>query len=201
MEWLPSLLPVTVVAAITLFVLKEVLEFIKRWRADRRRSHAFRTLLARECEVNHWAHWRLEGTLREIHEDEERGVKADYVATELPGGDALWRRTRPGGEYSGGGLPDARTDLMSKLMVDVATLDKKLFVPLEAAYDSLITMRHIRASLIRFVSSEDEEDQMHLQGFPEYGLGELEGVKEDLDRLYRECTGRSLTDSDKRVRG
>jgi hypothetical protein len=33
---------------------------------------------------------------------------------------------------------------------------------------------------------------MHLKGFPENGLSELEGVKEDLDRLYRECTGRPL---------
>ncbi|EPB8478530.1 hypothetical protein ACRTIQ_004408 [Escherichia coli] len=201
MDWLPSLLPVTVVVAIALFVLKEVLEFIKRWRADRRKAHAFRTLLARECEVNHWAHWMLQETLREVHDDHEKGVKAQYVARELPGGDALWRRTDPDGGYSGGGLPDARTDLMSKLMVEVATLDKKLFTPLEAAYDSLINMRHIRASLLRFVTSEEEEDQMHFEGFPEYGLSELDGVKEDLDKLYRECTGRSLDRRDMRVRG
>ncbi|UTJ49784.1 hypothetical protein NLZ15_22695 (plasmid) [Atlantibacter subterranea] len=201
MDWLPSLLPITVVAAIALFALKEVLEFIRRRSADRRKSHAFRTLLARECEVNHWAHWRLQETLREIHEDHEKGVKATYTATELPGGDALWRRTDQGGGYSGGGLPDARTDLISKIMVDVATMDKKLFTPLENAYDSLIEMRHIRASLLRFVSSKDEEDQMHLQGFPEYGLSELEGVKEDLDKLYLECTGRSIDRTDMRVRG
>jgi hypothetical protein len=201
MEWLPSILPVTVVAAIALFVLKEIVEFIKRWRADRRKGHAFRTLLARECEVNHWAQWRLEETLREIHDDHEKGIKANYVAKELPGGDALWRRSAPDDGYSGGGLPDARTDLMSKLMVDVATLDKKLFTPLEAAYGSLITMRHVRASLLRFVTSKEEVDQMHFEGFPEYGLSELEAVKEDLDKLYRECTGRPLTSSDKRVRG
>ncbi|MGO4389230.1 hypothetical protein AB4Y85_17015 [Microvirga sp. 2YAF29] len=201
MDWLPSLLPVTVVVAISLFVLKEVLEFIKRRRADRRKGQAFRTLLARECEVNHWAQWRLEVTLREVHGDHEEGIEAEYIAKELPGGDALWRRKDPDGGYSGGGLPDARTDLMSKLMVEIATIDKKLFTPLEDAYDSLITMRHIRASLLMFVTSKEEEDQMHFEDFPEYGLSELEGVKEDLDKLYRECTGRPLTGSDKRVRG
>jgi hypothetical protein len=67
MEWLPSILPVTVVAAITLFVLKEVLEFIKRWRADRRKGQAYRKVLARECELNLWAQWRLKETLREIN--------------------------------------------------------------------------------------------------------------------------------------
>jgi hypothetical protein len=42
---------------------------------------------------------------------------------------------------------------------------------------------------------------MHLEGFPEYGLSELEGVKGDLDRLYRQCTGRPIDKADKRVRG
>jgi hypothetical protein len=200
MEWLPSLLPVTVLAAIALFVLKEVVEFIKRWRADRRKNHAFRTLLASECEVNHWAHFSLYETLRQIEDDHEKGRRVEYVIKVLQGGDAQWRRNEPGG-YSGGSLPDARTDLMSKIMIDVATLDKKLFTRLEAAYDSLIEMRHIRASLIQFVTSDDEHDQMHLQGFPEYALGELDGVLDDLDKLYQECTGRALTPADRRVRG
>jgi hypothetical protein len=62
-------------------------------------------------------------------------------------------------------------------------------------------MRHVRASLIQFVHGETEEDRMHLEGFPEYGLSELEGVKDNLDRLYRQCTGRSIDKADKRVRG
>lgn len=86
-------------------------------------------------------------------------------------------------------------------MVDVATLDQKLFSPLEDAYDSLITMRHVRSSLIQFITGENEEDRMHLEGFPAYGLSELEGVKEDRDKLYRECTGRPVTGARKRVRG
>ena len=57
-------------------------------------------------------------------------------------------------------------------------------------------MRHIRASLLRFITSKEEKDQMHFEDFPEYGLNELEGVKEALDKLYRECTGqRPLTGS------
>jgi hypothetical protein len=47
-----------------------------------------------------------------------------YIARELPVGDAQWRRNGPGGEYSGGSLPDAGTDLMSKITIDVATMDK-----------------------------------------------------------------------------
>ena len=57
------------------------------------------------------------------------------------------------------------------------------------------------ASLIQFVTGETEEDRMHLEGIPEYGLSELEGVKDDLDKLYRQCAGRPIDKADKRVRG
>jgi hypothetical protein len=177
-----------------------VLEFIKRWRADRRKGQAYRRLLARECELNLWPQWRLEETLREIQHDAERGVKAEYTIRTLPNGDVEWRRSA-GAEYASGTLSDARTDLMSKIMVDVATLDQQLFRSLEDAYNSLITMRHVRASLIQFVTGKTEEDRMHLEGFPEYGLSELEGVKGDLDWLYRQCTGHPIDKVDKRVRG
>jgi hypothetical protein len=177
-----------------------VLEFIKRWRADRRKGQAYRRLLARECELNLWPQWRLEETLREIQHDAERGVKAEYTIRTLPNGDVEWRRSA-GAEYASGTLSDARTDLMSKIMVDVATLDQQLFRSLEDAYNSLITMRHVRASLIQFVTGKTEEDRMHLEGFPEYGLSELEGVKGDLDWLYRQCTGHPIDKADKRVRG
>jgi hypothetical protein len=147
-------------------VLKEVPEFIKRWRADRRKGKAYRKILARKCELNLWTHWRLEETLREIQQDAERGVKAEYTIRTLPNGDVEWRRSA-GAEYGGGTLSDACTELMSKIMADVATLKEKLFRPLEDAYDSLITMRHVRASLIQFVTGEKEGDRMHLEGISE----------------------------------
>jgi hypothetical protein len=66
MEFLTPLLPVTVIAAIALFALKEVLETIRRRQADARRGQAFRTLLARECEINHWVQKSLLSTLKSI---------------------------------------------------------------------------------------------------------------------------------------
>lgn len=78
MERLAPLFPVTVVAAVVLFVAREVVEDIKRRRANARKGRAFRTLLARECELNHLAHKRLTEALLKIQEAFRDGVAADY---------------------------------------------------------------------------------------------------------------------------
>jgi hypothetical protein len=89
-------------------------------------------------------------------------------------------------------LPDARTDLMSKVMPDVATLDQSLLVCLEAAYDSAINLRHVRESLVHFIESDDEDDKATFRMFSECRLRELPDLLADWEKLYQECTGAEL---------
>jgi hypothetical protein len=192
MDWFASLLPATVVAAIALFFVKEVVEGIRRWRADARKGRAFRTLLARECELNHWTYKRLKEALLAIQEDFEKGLAAEYSIKRPNSEEVVFRQEHDGRLRSESTLPDARTDLMSKVMLDVATLDKSLLASLEAAYDSAINMRHVRNSLMRFIESNEEDLKKFFRGFPEYGLGQLEEILADLDKLYKECTGKEL---------
>lgn len=91
-------------------------------------------------------------------------------------------------------LPDAYTEVMNKVMLDVAALDHKLFAALEDAYDATINMRYVRNSFINHVESgEDDFEKSFFDSFPSYGLRQLTDVLVDLEHLYRECTGEELT--------
>lgn len=189
MDWLPPLLPITVIAAVLLFFLKELLEWTRRRRADAREARAFRVLLARECELNYWAYSRLKQTLRTIksglaHDESENFAisKGDYTGIRFEHN--LNDNSR--GSWP---LPDFHTEVMDKIVLDVATLDKALYSNLEQAYGAVANLKHVRQSLIAFVSSEDDQDKAHLEAFPEYGLRELSRALADLKALYRTCTG------------
>lgn len=191
MEWLTQLLPATVIAAIVLFLVKETVESVRRWRADARKGRAFRVLLARECELNNWACRRLKETLITIKGDFDEKNAVQYAIKRLKSGEVVfrWASEATWGEWP---LPDARVDLMSKLMLDVASLDQALFIVLEAAHDSVIELRHVREGLIRHIESEDEHQKNFFEAFPEYGLGEIDDILEHLNTLYQECTGKPL---------
>ena len=65
------LLPITitVVSAIVLFVIKEILDFIKIRRSDGRKRVAIRTLITKECEVNYDITRAIEDILRALLTD------------------------------------------------------------------------------------------------------------------------------------
>jgi hypothetical protein len=53
-------------------------------------------------------------------------------------------------------------------------------------------MRHVRDALTHYIESKDENERVLLNAFLHYGVSQLESVLVDLDRLYRECTGKEL---------
>ena len=61
-----NVIPVAVVAAVIIFLAKEVLEAIRRWRSNNRKLHAIRKFLAAECERNNFSINRLLSQLTEI---------------------------------------------------------------------------------------------------------------------------------------
>jgi hypothetical protein len=191
-------LPVTENAAVAVFVLKRAVEGFKRWRADVRKRRAFRLLLARECELNHWAHKSLTDVLTAIQDELARGDLGEYSIERRVSGEIVFRQQR-GKTWSAWALPDVHTDLMSKVMLDVAALDQSLFVYLEAAYDSAINLRHVRESLVHFVESDDEDDKWLFRAFPGYGLRELPDLLADLEKLYQRCMGTELKAAQARI--
>jgi hypothetical protein len=190
MQW-TSLIPITVVAAFFLFVIKEMVEWLKRWRADKRKVVAIKILLARECELNKWTLLKVREAIKDIKETFEEKDGAEYSIQRTPPDKITFRETIEG-ESGSWPLTPTYTDLMSKQILDIAILDKKLFADLEGAYDAVLEMRHVREMLINYLESENEIDRIHFEAFPEYALGELDDTEESLERLYKACTGKPL---------
>ena len=197
MEWISALLPVTVIVAVGLFILKEILEWVRRWRADGRKVKAFKTLLARECELNNWAHKRIKDAIANIQENFENNASYNYSIKKRDSGEIIFEeRNEDLSLSSSWPLPSVHTEIMSKLMLDVATLDSGLFGALETAYDASINLNHIRQSLTIFIEDED----FHLETFVDYALRELPDVHAEMEELYKACTGQALTAENLRIR-
>lgn len=191
MDFVTSYLPITVILAIILFFLKETIEGHRRWRANVRKGRAYRKLLKRECELNHWTHNCLKKILIEVQKDFAKKESVRYIIKRNGSGKTTFRR-ESGSVFSERVLTHAHAEQMRKMLLDVAATDSKLFTYLEAAYDSAINLKHLRDSLIGFIETDDESHKNLLSGFLQYGLTELANILSDLERLYLECTNEKL---------
>ncbi|MBG0799022.1 hypothetical protein IYX23_15235 [Methylocystis sp. L43] len=185
-------LPIAVTAAIILFGVKESMEFFRRFQSDRRKGRALRTLLARECESNFWTYKRLLETVKSIDDDFKSGASLTYKIRRHSSGDPIFSREFEDSRHSSWPLPAAKLNLMSNVLQDVAELDKQLFENLEAAYDSIKEMQHVRDSLLHFIETDDQDDRRHLEAFPGYAMSELSDIVMDLRKLYFVCTKKDL---------
>lgn len=191
-DQITSLLPITVIVAVSLFILKEAVEYIKNWRAENRQLRAYKILLARECELNHWVLLKLRDALRIVEEDFKNQNPNNHRIERNSSGDIIFKH----GDWGSHHLPEVRSNLMSEIMLHVATLSQKLFSALENAYDGLADLRHVRTSLINFneVASGESKSDFY-DGFADYGLREIADVFQTLDKLYQECTGLELKEA------
>lgn len=194
MNWL-SPLPLTAVVAIVLFVSKELLESFRRLQADRRKIKALKDLLARECELNLWVVKSLRRIFSEIHTGENENPQVKIEIHHKPSGRPFVKVfSDDGGLETHMGVPKPHRELMSKFLLDVATLDRELFLLMEPAYEALAHLEHIRESLVH--AEEDSEligQDNYLEGLARYALEELNNAEASLAALYKHCTGNELT--------
>lgn len=193
-----TILPLTVIAAIILFFIKEVIEWVRRHKAASRKKVALSSLLARECELNHWSIKSMRKIIETIRDESAVNTDAKFHFTTLKSGKILFRAMESDSDFIIG-MPLAKThnELMSKNLLEVATLDKGLYAAMQPAYDAIADMEHIRQSLIYYVEPEDELGKQyhkeHLEGFIDYALSELENAYQRLNLLYKVCTGEELS--------
>jgi hypothetical protein len=182
------------VAAIIMFLVKEVVEAVRRHLGDKRKIHGLKTLFARECELNLWTIMALrsilvnvpkpdDSTPQTIVRIEHTEDKAHYAL--IISNDGASKATRP--------IPIVHRELMTKYLLDTATLNKELFGDLEVAYDALADLSHVRQSLIQV---HEDQAQMNIPeffcSFAEWALDELDEIESALALLYKHCTGGML---------
>lgn len=195
MHFLTTILPATVIAAIILFVVREVLEAYRRHNADKRKKEALRRLLARECERNHAAINSLKqacSSLKEFGSENHEGYR--FRVSHTPSGHLRFERRITDEEVEAHFiLRPVQQEIMQRVMVEVAALDVRLFETLEESYDAIAEVRHIRDSLIDYLSDDsDKSEDIFLLGFCDYAIAELEEAYREVSKLYRECTGEDL---------
>lgn len=195
MTTLLTLLPATALVALFVFLARESLEFFRRRGSDRRKIAALTHLLARECELNYWTIKALRYIVIQIPSEENPEAQGTLSIERTSSGRAYARITSwDGGSESHHGIPQVHRDLMSKFLLDVATVDQKLFLVMEPAYDALAEIEHVRDSLLaapeapHFIGQKD-----YLEGFAGYAKDELNEAETRLQALYKHCTGKDLT--------
>ena len=180
-----SILPVSVLAAVVLFIVKEIVEFFKRSSERKRKISAYKILLSEEVEKNLFTLNYLISICHAIGDEHFTGIS--YRRTPS-GSEQLAVHVGREGGY--GPLWNVYSSIFDKTVVDLAVIDKKLFEKSKNTYECLAEARHIRNSIIRIC--EDELFNEYVKSFPRYGLGVLKVAVDALDILYVECTGRKL---------
>lgn len=180
-----SILPVSVLAAVVLFIVKEIVEFFKRSTERQRKISAYKILLSEELEKNLWTLNYLTSICHAIDDEHFTGIS--YRRTPSGSEQVAVHVGREGGY---GPLWNVYSSIFDKAVVDLAVIDKKLFEKSKTTYECLAEARHIRNSIVRIC--EDESLNEYVQTFPGYALGVLKEATDALDALYIECTGKKL---------
>ncbi|HGM6833109.1 TPA: hypothetical protein ACKQCE_001658 [Serratia marcescens] len=194
--WIEGFVPLSVIAAVILFTLKEILEYRRRGKSDSRKIAALKHIFARECQLNLWTIVSIRKVIESLGEDypDDPSVMLDIIIDEKA---KEWAKViKPQGDdvyFTVTNIPDVHLEAIKSHFLDAIGLDEKLFRDLEYAYDSLLELKHVRFSLL--TNNIKEELFMTsglMRGFYSYSITELEKTENALAALYLNCTGKTL---------
>ncbi len=183
-------LPVTVIFAIALFLIKEVMELVKKTQTKKRKLRALKSVLKEELELNLWTWKKFESLLTRI-QDADEGSRYEYSIS--PSGTERFELVSTDGYGTGQAFPRVVIDLHSKLVIDVAETDSDMYEKLILSYKALSELQYLRNGIVDFIH-ESEMGASPVQGFTEYALEELSPIYDDMDAFYQYCTGKKLTE-------
>lgn len=194
-----DLLPIPVFMALVLFVAREILDTIKKRKADLRKIRAYKQLIAEELELNYGAYLSLKAIFSELEEKKEDWSGGIYEAKFKEAGSLYVHVTHNDRLVM---VSPARKPSMvqhDKILVNVAELDINFYEKLRCGYLKVIELNHLYDSLIKGLKASDfNEPFPHTitkSGFLGYALNECERIYNELNDLYLFCTGRRLEKS------
>lgn len=182
----PNVIPIAVIVAIFIFAAKEVLEFLRRLRLNGRKMHAIKRFLAIECERNGYA---IENLIQQVRAVDEAHKNSWPISIEKKENESTRLTIRAVGEgFSSSVVRPIHTETARQYLFEIASLNKTIFEMMEKTLDTLVEAKHVRDSLIEYVSNEPE----HLGGFSYYAIGELDDALDNVRQLYFKCTNEAL---------
>jgi hypothetical protein len=186
---LNTLFPTTVIAAILLFLFRELVEIGRKRKAKKRKIGAFKAVLAEEIERNFWAWKQLRRALEYIKQDILEGGHSLYEICQDPAGALTFKVAQENGSSSSHVLAETDKEGFSRILVEAAELDDVLYRAARDAYDQVAEVSHVRSSLINQLA---EDNAVMLRGMVEYGVETLDHGLPAIERLYEICTGEKL---------
>lgn len=195
MAWaqtIEQLVPLTVLTAVVLFVTKETIEAIRRYKGKSRKAAAIQALLVEEMELNYRTIKSLRVILETIQRETEKDRETEFWLKTDASGASHFRFRRPETTGSSGtAIPRVHRDHFDTFLPELAEIDKALFKHVREGYEPIGELEHVRRSLIALLAEEDP-DEKHLDGFTQYGLKVLQGVEERMRKLYLLAPARPL---------
>lgn len=185
-----SYFPITVIAAMTLFILKEIFEAIKKSNERKRKIRALKLLMAEEIELNYWVFKQIESLIRGVDENFKNIASVFRVKKSKAGVERFECEREDGGGW-GQGFPAVRDDRYHKLAVEIASLDELFYGKLSNCYLSIAELKHFRDGVYSYIDEDGEKKEL-VGGFLSYVKSGLPKIYIDLNDLYLFCKGKNL---------
>ncbi|AMO71762.1 hypothetical protein [Sphingorhabdus sp. M41] len=183
----------TAVIAVILFVLREIIEAVKKWKSDQRKLSALKKILSREIELNFTSLASLEDALTQASKQLKSKPRGEFRVVSEPSGKETWQTWKNNGERDRGGmLRRTHKAASDKTLLTIAEISPKLLRPLEEYIDSTSEIEHLRSSLIDYAHPE-ASDQNLFPGFTDWALDQLESIRNQQKQLFILCAGKELS--------
>jgi len=194
---LNNLLPLTVISAVSLFIIKEIIEITKKYTAKTRQIKAIKIIIANELELNSQALRQLYSTLNTVKELLSEFDKAKFnIITTYDQLERFRYKMFPDTDnfYSGWSLPKFNIKRTEDLILTIAILDSTLLTKVQETLEEIKTANQIRSNLIDAVINEDSflDDDDLKEGFYTYAIDVKEDIEKSMNKLYWICTNREL---------
>lgn len=192
MEYINQFFPITVIVAILLFVTREIIDSIKRYRMNLREIIATKQLFSAELERNYWTYKQLFRTIKNVKEMKEHLSKPEFYFIYTHDGRVLYRCDHNGEFFHSHVLVDVHEKIYDRVLIEVAKLDNKLFESMQKAYISIRKLSDFRNSLISYIEQEIKEDEAFFDDWIEYALKHENEIYSDMNALYKLCSNSDL---------
>lgn len=196
-----TLQTVAIVVAVLVFLTREGLEARRRDKSRQRQIAAIKIGLARTCELNNWTVKSLRSqfaAMPGLEEEAEEDSRAPEFTVSFRRNGRVDLLEKEGSEVRKiSPLIEARLEDLKANFLDVAELEPTLLPALDEAISALENLNHARDSLISYLLKEDELAQNFedmLPSFVSYGRERIEDTHQALNDLYKQCTGKALTE-------
>jgi hypothetical protein len=178
-----GLLPVTALAAIALFFLREFLEWRRRASTSALRLEALKKLLATECQQNQWALNWIKQAAGDI--PAALGTANTVKIENSASGQDLLVFEAPDNSFESKPLPLVYDAFLRSHLFEAAALNRDMFEKMTSSVGAVEEIRHLLRGLFEHV----QDDQMHLKSWCEYANRQVDDIAKELGELYYICKG------------